>query len=452
MTSIHRRDALSLLGAAAASGLTSRTGLLAAQDARKADIVLTIGPVSVELAPKRVVKTVGYNGSAPGPLLRVQEGREIVIDVRNQSNLPELVHWHGLKIPSNVDGSMEEGTPMIQPRGQARYVFTPAPSGTRWYHTHTQAQRHLDRATYTGQFGFFYVQPKSDPGGYDQEVFLALREWDPYFATTGDEGEEVAWKAFSINDRALGHGEPIRVKEGQRVMLRILNASATIQRRIAFAGHAFEVRALDGNSVANPAKVQFLELGPAERVDAIVEMNNPGVWILGATDDHDRAAGMGIVVEYSQKSGEPQWTEPAKDVWDYTVFGTAAAATAEAERVNLVFEKKFAGSRWIDKWTINGKSFPKTDDILVKANRRYRLVFDNRSDEAHPVHLHRHTFELTKVGGVSTSGVFKDVVVVQPKSSVEADLLADNPGLTLFHCHQQMHMDYGFMALMRYIS
>ena len=111
-----------------------------------------------------------------------------------------------------------------------------------------------------------------------------------------------------------------------------------------------------------------------------------------------------------------------------------------------------AGSRWIDKWTINGKSFPKTDDILVKANRRYRLVFDNRSDEAHPVHLHRHTFELTKVGGVNTSGVFKDVVVVQPKSTVEADLLADNPGATLFHCHQQMHMDYGFMALMRYVS
>jgi FtsP/CotA-like multicopper oxidase with cupredoxin domain len=310
MTSIHRREALSILGAAAISGIASPLRALAPQDARKADVSLQISPVSVELAPKRVVKTVGYNGSAPGPLLRVQEGREIVIDVRNQTNLPELVHWHGLKIPSAVDGSMEEGTPMIPPRGQARYVFTPEPSGTRWYHTHTQAQRHLDRATYTGQFGFFYVQPKSDPGGYDQEVFLALREWDPYFATTGDEGEEVAYKAFSINDRALGHGDPIRVKEGQRVMLRILNASATILRRIAIAGHAFEVRALDGNPVANPAKVQFLELGPAERVDAIVEMNNPGVWILGATDDHDRIAGMGTT-EPSTSRGEKWPAEPS---------------------------------------------------------------------------------------------------------------------------------------------
>jgi FtsP/CotA-like multicopper oxidase with cupredoxin domain len=104
----------------------------------------------------------------------------------------------------------------------------------------------------------------------------------------------------------------------------------------------------------------------------------------------------------------------------------------------------------VDKWTINGKSFPKTDPIRVSAGRRYRLVFDNRSDEAHPVHLHRHTFELTKVEGVDTSGIFKDVVVVRAKTQVEVDFVADNPGPTLFHCHQQMHMDYGFMALLEY--
>jgi FtsP/CotA-like multicopper oxidase with cupredoxin domain len=79
------------------------------------------------------------------------------------------------------------------------------------------------------------------------------------------------------------------------------------------------------------------------------------------------------------------------------------------------------------------------------------LIFDNPSDEAHPLHLHRHTFELTRIAGVATGGIFKDVVVVQPKSKVEVDLVADNPGLSLFHCHQQMHMDYGFMALMEYV-
>ncbi len=163
----------------------------------------------------------------------------------------------------------------------------------------------MKRGTYTGQFGFLYIDPRSEPGNYDQEIFLALKEWDPYLSTGGEQDDsiDVAYNLFSVNDRALGHGEPIRVKEGQRVLLRILNASATMTRKIAVAGHQFRVIAMDGNPVAVPKDVRVLELGPAERIDAIVEMNSPGVWILGATDDHDREHGLGIVIEYAGQSG-----------------------------------------------------------------------------------------------------------------------------------------------------
>jgi FtsP/CotA-like multicopper oxidase with cupredoxin domain len=445
-----RRRFLATLGAAAAP-----TALRCQSPAPKPDFTLRIAPASFEIAPRKMVKTIAYNGVVPGPLLRMKEGRPVTIEVFNDTGDPEIVHWHGLRIPSAVDGAMEEGTPMIAPRASARYTFTPAPSGTRWYHTHVMADRNLKRATYTGQFGFLYIEPRSEPGNYDQEVFLALKEWDPYLGASAvnDDSIDVSYGLFSINDRALGHGEPMRVKQGQRVLLRILNASATITRRIAVAAHKFRVIAMDGNPVAVPREVSVLELGPAERIDAIVEMNQPGVWILGATDDHDREHGMGIVIEYAGQIGEPRWTPAANEKWDYTAFGnppTSSRADA-AERIPLVFEKKFAGHHWVDNWTINGKSFPKTDPIRVKANGRYRLVFDNRSDEAHPVHLHRHTFELVKVAGVPTSGVFKDVVVVGAMSQTEVDLVADNPGLTLFHCHQQMHMDYGFMTLMEYL-
>jgi FtsP/CotA-like multicopper oxidase with cupredoxin domain len=136
--------------------------------------------------------------------------------------------------------------------------------------------------------------------------------------------------------------------------------------------------------------------------------------------------------------------------WNYAVFGTAAKEQP-AENIPLVFRKVFAGHRWVDKWTINGRMWPKPEPIRVKANRRYRLVMDNRSDEAHPLHLHRHTFELTKIEGTPTAGIFKDVVVVQPMTQIEAEFIADNPGPTLFHCHQQMHMDYGFMTLLNYV-
>jgi FtsP/CotA-like multicopper oxidase with cupredoxin domain len=413
------------------------------------DHKLQIGFVSLQIAPKTIIRTTGYNGTVPGPLLRMKEGARVTIQVDNATSEPEIVHWHGLHIPSQVDGSIEEGTPPIAAHGSARYTFVASPSGTRWYHTHVMAMRNLKRGAYSGQFGFVFIEPKRDPGSFDQEVFLALREWDPYFST-GDDAMDVMYKRCTVNSHALGFGEPIRVKEGQRLMLRILNASATMHRRMAFAGHSFTVIAMDGNPVATPKTVSVLELGPAERIDALVQMNRPGIWILGSTDDRDRKAGLGIVVEYSGKTGSAQWVPPSKDRWDYTVFGKPGNEESP-EKIPLVIEKKFAGSRWVDKWAINGKSWPKTDPVRVSEGKSYRLVFDNRSDEAHPVHLHRHRFELKNIAGVATSGIYKDVVVVPPKSVVEADFVADNPGKTLFHCHQQMHMDYGFMLLMEYV-
>ncbi|MBV8571079.1 MAG: multicopper oxidase family protein [Acidobacteriaceae bacterium] len=448
---MNRRHFLQSLGAGVIAPTPRFTA--AHPEATPADYTLRIQPVTLELTPKVHFKTTGYNGTAPGPILKVPEGKTVSIDVFNETDATDIVHWHGLEIPSNVDGSVEEGTPPVRAHGSARYTFVAKPSGTRWYHSHMPAGRNLNRATYTGQFGFFYIQPKNEPGDYDAEFFLAFKEWDPFWTTMVGTGDslDVGYKRFSVNDRSLGFGEPIRVKRGQRIMLRMLNASATLFRRIGFAGHRFRVVALDGNAVASPQEVDLLELGPAERVDAQVTMDAPGIWILGAVDNHDREAGMGIVVEYAGQTGSPVWRAPSRKAWSYPVFGTnGQEQTADLTPIPLVFRKRFISSHWQDKWTVNGKEFPHTDPIEVSTGRRYRLIFDNQSDEAHPIHLHRHTFELLNVGGQPTRGVRKDVVTVAAKSQVEVELLADNPGPTLFHCHNQMHMDFGFMALFQY--
>jgi FtsP/CotA-like multicopper oxidase with cupredoxin domain len=451
---MNRRDFLALMAAPAFAGLAGRVGLPIAPENSKANIAIHISPVQIEIASGKTIKTTGYNGSAPGPVLRLREGELVTVDVFNETKVPELVHWHGLFVPSEVDGAEEEGTPMVPPGGVRRYSFIPRPAGTRWYHSHTHAGRDMKRATYTGQFGFLCVEPKQEPGRYEAEVFLALHGWDPDLGSGTDEGSlEITYPLYSMNSHALGSGEPVRVKEGQNVLFRILNASATDHHRIALPGHRFRVIGLDGNSVPVPREVDVIEMGPAERVDAVVLMNQPGVWILGETDDKVQKAGLGIVVEYANRSGAPQWTAPPNSPWDYTIFGREAETPEPAGGVvPLVFRKKFAGNKWVDHWTINGKSFPKTDPIRVRANSRYRLRFDNQSDEAHPVHLHRHSFELTRFAGKATAGIMKDVVVVPPRKRVDVDFTADNPGPTLFHCHQQLHMDYGFMTMVQYVD
>ena len=107
--------------------------------AGSADYTIEIAEIEWEIAPKKKVHTSAYNGQIPGKLLRLTEGKPVTIDIVNHLDRPEIVHWHGQWIPSDVDGSSEEGTPMIPPGGRTRIQFTPKPSGLHWYHTHTRA-------------------------------------------------------------------------------------------------------------------------------------------------------------------------------------------------------------------------------------------------------------------------------------------------------------------------
>jgi FtsP/CotA-like multicopper oxidase with cupredoxin domain len=437
-----------------------------------ADLTLRIGPVLVELAPDHIISTVGYNGSVPAPVIRLREGRAVTVELINDTDVPELVHWHGQLIPSDIDGASEEGTPPVPPHGSRRYTLTPKPSGTRWVHSHTFAGSDTQRGPYTGQFGFVYIEPTNEPGRFDKEVFLATHEWEPFFGAqemgtdaevwpqgtvpkppsdSKPNGYEIGYRAFSINGKSLGHGEPVRVERGERVMFRILNASATENIQLALPGHDFEVVALDGNPVPTPRPVRVLALGTGERVDAVVTMSNPGVWILGTPHDDDRRDGMGIVIEYAGATGKPKWIAPPKEGWDYTRFGDSRFVPSPDETIAMELGKINGGSHGFNRWTINGQQFEQSTPIEIHRGRRYRLAFRNLADDPHPVHLHRHTFEIVRVNGRATAGVMKDVVVVPGFGSVDVDFVANNPGATLFHCHQTLHMNYGFMRLLKYV-
>lgn len=363
---ISRRDLLKFSGLAAASSslkvFSSETG--------PADYKLEIAPVTLDLSPRHKLKTHAYNGQVPGPLLRLKENRPATIEVTNRTDHPEVIHWHGLLLPSAVDGAMEEGTPPIAKNETRRYTFVPRPGGFRWYHTHTMAMGDLTRAQYGGQHGFLMIEPQV---------------------------------------------------------------------------------------------LSMLRLAPGERVCATVEMRNPGVWILGEVRKHVQATGMAIVVEYANESGIPRWRQPADLIWNYEQFSGADADAEPAESptlVPLMFESKFRGHGSMEAWTINGRSYPESGVPPLTEGRRYRLRFINRSMDDHPVHLHRHSFELHSLGapldGVrqarpgNVHGIVKDVLLVDAQTSAEVDFTANNPGASLFHCHQQNHMDLGFMMLFTY--
>lgn len=486
---LDRRRLITLAGVSAA---TASVGSLAAWSKAAAgpstaDYSIHIANTNLELAPGVNVRTTTYNGQFPGPLVRLHEGRPVSVEIRNATTRPEQLHWHGQKIPVSVDGAAEEGTPFIPAHGSRRIQFTPGPAGLRFYHTHVIAGADLSAGQYSGQVGPVYIEPRHEPGKYDREVFLTLKEFGPSLSRGGDmdmdflepaatdpalkdtgekamkasltkgvpKGYEIGYKHFTINGRKLGHGEPIRVKKGERVLFHVLNGSAGEIRSLALPGHSFQVVSLDGNPLLKPVTAPVLWIGTAERVSAIVEMNQPGVWILGDLSDDDRGNGMGTVVEYAGSKGAPQWRKPAEAKWNYLKFGRPdTSAHALDETFDMTFKKDNAALKGFNRWTINGVAF---DDrhmspmFKLHKGRRYRLRMRNASDDIHPIHLHRHSFELASIMGQRTSGVLKDVVMLGGYQHMEVDFVADNPGRTLFHCHQQLHMDFGFMCLFDYV-
>jgi len=320
-----------------------------------ADYTLRIGAAALEIGKNRIVSAVTYNGQFPGPLLRFKEGQPVVVDAHNDSDTPEQLHWHGQFVSTDVDGTAEEGAPYIPARGMRRIEFMPRPAGLRSYHTHNRAGADLHAGQYSGQVGAVYIEPKTEPGNYDREAFLVLKEFEPSLSLGGDmamdflapaeevkelkdtgesemkaslakgmpHGYEVGYRYFTINGKMLGHGEPVRVKRGERVLFHVVNGSATETRSLALPGHVFKVIALDGNTVPVPLEVPVLWLGTAERISAIVEMRNPGVWVMGDLADDDRGHRMGIVVEYAGHYGKAQWVAPKPFHWNYLRFGKA---------------------------------------------------------------------------------------------------------------------------------
>ena len=120
------------------------------------------------------------------------------------------------------------------------------------------------------------------------------------------------------------------------------------------------------------------------------------------------------------------------------------------QNIELIFEKIPGGAGKFNLWLVNGKPYPHEREFLLRQGTRYRLTMRNRTDDAHPMHLHRHVWELIEVNGRKTAGIMKDTVVVPYFGRAVVDFTADQPGLALFHCHIQQHMDYGFKALFRY--
>jgi FtsP/CotA-like multicopper oxidase with cupredoxin domain len=455
------------------------------------EIQLEPREVSWELAPGKVVRAMAYNGRIPGPELRVKEGERVRVVLRNGLGEPTTIHWHGVNVPNPMDGVPGITQKRVEPGATFVYEFEARPAGTRWYHTHFEEHRQLD----LGLAAPLIIEPIGpEPFPFDREHTLVLDDWAtgagrPVPPTregiAGGRGRlggmmgmmgpggmsgmmgqggmggmmgggnTPAYDTMTINGKAYPATEPLRVRRGERVRLRLINVSAEHTHVIRLAGHRLRVTHTDGNPLVSPVEVDALPIAPSERYDVLVAAERPGAWFLGCAQPSHAAAGERVALVYEGHEGQTPEAPPDGltnvEFWQYGL-GRGRDALPRASGSTRSFELLLSGGMMgSDVWTVNGQQYPRTDPLRVHRGDRVRVRFQNNSMEAHPMHLHGQSFKVLAVNGARyATPLVKDSVDVEPHmGAVDLEFTADNPGTWFFHCHKPMHMNGGMITLVK---
>lgn len=439
------------------------------------DIALTAQEVQWELAPGKVVKAWTYNGRVPGETIRVREGDRVRVTLQNDLPEPTTVHWHGVDVPAAMDGVPDISQPAVQPGEAFTYDFEARPAGTRWYHTHFNSAVQMD----LGLSAPFIVEPLTPETPSDREYILALDDWvtgsatpsatptqesmmdnmmgDGMMGMMGDTGP--AYDTFTINGKAFPATEPLKVRQGERVRLRFINASNMQTFVIRLAGHRMQITHTDGNPLQSPVEVDAIPLAPAERYDVTFVADNPGKWPLYALDPAHTEGGLKTLMVYegfeSAAESELKYSSTGLTLWSYGL-GQGVDWFPPAVGRPRTFDLTLSGGMMMmgqdaNEWTINGKVYPNTDTLRASPNQLVQVRLFNMSMQAHPFHLHGQSFRVLRVDGQALSApLIKDTVdVAAMMGTVDIEFVAYNPGDWMFHCHKPMHMDGGMATLVK---
>lgn len=443
------------------------------------DYTLTSAPL--KFSPVEGVDFAGlaYNGTIPGPVLRIAHGQRLRATFINNSGEPATIHWHGMILPNKMDGVEGVTQTAVPDRETFLYEFTPDPPGTRWYHDH------ISDGIARGLFGLIIVEdPKDEPA--DKEFALVFHDVpklstiqaammgvsnapmvDPLDSPEMRDmqpddkmGDEVAYVAHCINGASYPSTQKLAVKVGDRVRLRVLNTNPTQTRYVRLAGHRLTVTHGDGNPLPKSVTVDALRVGVGERYDAYFEVAKPGAFLLqGLSSDPLAFQQAAVVYTEGMENASPLSSPQTLDGVEYFTYELAGGVDSRsAESITSANSHSFVvdgGDYGSNKWMLNGKTYPNTPKVYVRRGDLVTIRFKNKTDMDHPMHLHGHVFHLMEVDGKRLARPLpKDTSLVRANGGTATwQFTADSPaGRWLLHCHNEIHMMDGLMTEVVYRS
>ena len=412
------------------------------------DYELIAAPVDLELIAGTQTPAWGYGGQAPGLELRAKQGQWLRVRFHNQLPEPTTIHWHGIRLPLEMDGVPYLSQLPVLPGETFDYVFKVPDAGSFWYHPHTASGEQLGR----GLVGPLIVE-EAAPIGFLHERTLSLKSW--HIDKTG------AFTAFSVPREAARGGTPgtystvngvhaptLELPAGHIVRLRILNLDNTLTYRLQMPGCEARIYALDGNPVTPRPLGKEYWLGPGMRIDVAVKVPAAGTeWLL--RNGPLRLAAFRAVPATDAAQDWPAplpanpIAEPDLDAakvltfnfeWSGAVSAQIGTGTSHFWQINGV------------AWDINDKSCVERPIARLKKGNSYIFELKNLSQYQHPIHLHGMSFKVLSSNRHTIIPWFTDTYLLGKNETARVALVADNPGVWMFHCHVIDHMETGLMA------
>lgn len=388
---------------------------------------LTAAMTTLNLDNGQTTEAWTFNGTSPGPEIRVKEGERVVVTLHNKDIKEGVtIHWHGIKVPCSQDGVSGVTQDAILPGDEFTYSFIASEVGTYWYHSHQMSSIQVDK----GLLGSFIVEPKTSP--------------DPSASSI----KEVSALYQQLNSTMLLNGGTkglITLGEvGDFVKVRLTNASNETMN-FAIDGASFKVTAMDGHDIHEPGKLKdvTIPIGAGQRYDLILQLLEYKKVVIRSDLAKELPISIGSGAEPEQLT--------SKEIFSFVDYGSPLANDPLANlTVDQRFKLELGRSLFVN--SINGSSFHEIPPMIVKEGDRVLITITNKTGGDHPFHIHGHIFRVWSKNGVPLKGspVYLDTLLTKKGETYEVYMEADNPGLWMAHCHNLQHASMGMSMMMNY--
>ena len=392
-----------------------------------------------------------YNGGIPGPLIKTRVGDRLIVHFRNELDQPTTVHWHGVRVPIEMDGVPEISQPEVKKGESFTYDFVVRDAGLYWYHPHVMSAAQVG----FGLYGALLVEDPAETVGVDDQLTLVLS--DISFNAKGvlepaDSGGSAGMVFGREGDYVLVNGRrrpTLQARPGAPQRWRIVNAAKSRFFYLDLDGQPFTVIGSDGGMQEKPVTTDILLVTPGERVDVIVAPKGKAgtplpvramLYNRGYGSVEYRAVEEVLMIEFTKET--PITAKPVT-----VTRAIEAPSTEGATPVDVVLTLPPMKDNK-SEFQVNGVPFWKAKPFLAKLGEKQLWIVKNDSDWDHPFHLHGFFFQVIDEKGQPAKPLaWKDTVNVPMKTTVRLLVSFDErPGQWMFHCHILDHADGGLMG------